>query len=119
MSTSGDASTYVCFAEARELAAEGEEEKVHVVGTLPKDAAGKIVGVQYQPEQDPNLFRFLLRDEKQEEMEVVYFDHKPADFERSEKIVVVGSVKGNHFEADKILMKCPSKYNEGEVKAGE
>jgi len=51
LSTSGDASTYVCFAEARELAADGEDDKVHVVGSLPKDAVGKIAGMDYQPEK--------------------------------------------------------------------
>ena len=118
VSTSGDASSYVCFSEAKEMASDGNEDKVHVVGSLPKNAAGEIQGMMYQPEKDPNLFRFLLKDEKQEEVEVLYFKPKPADFERSEKIVVVGAMKDGHFEADKILMKCPSKYNEGEVKGG-
>ena len=118
VSTSGDASSYVCFAEAKEMADGGNDDKVHVVGSLPKDAAGQILGMVYQPEKDPNLFRFMLKDEKQGEMEVLYFKPKPADFERSEKIVVVGAMKEGHFEADKILMKCPSKYNEGEVKGG-
>lgn len=118
VSTSGDASSYVCFAEAKEMAEDGNDDKVHVVGSLPKDAAGNVSGMIYEPEKDPNLFRFILKDEKQEAMEVLYFDHKPADFERSEKIVVVGAMKNGHFEADKILMKCPSKYNEGEVKGG-
>jgi cytochrome c-type biogenesis protein CcmE len=118
VSTSGDASSYVCFADAKKMAADGNEDKVHVVGSLPKDAAGKISGMLYEPEKNPDLFRFILRDEKQEETEVVYFDNKPPDFERSEKIVVVGAMRNGRFEADKILMKCPSKYNEGEVKGG-
>jgi cytochrome c-type biogenesis protein CcmE len=118
VSTSGDASSYVCFAEAKEMSADGNEDKVHVVGSLPKDPSGNIQGMVYEPEKDPNLFRFILKDEKQEETEVIYFKPKPADFERSEKVVVVGAMKDGHFEADKILMKCPSKYNEGEVKGG-
>lgn len=116
VSTSGDASSYVCFSEAREMASEGDDEKVHVVGSLPKDASGRILGMTYQPENDPDFFRFILVDEKQEKVEVWYNNPRPADFERSEKIVVVGAMKDQHFEADKILMKCPSKYNEGEVK---
>jgi len=116
VSTSGDASSYVCFSEAKEMASEGDDEKVHVVGSLPKDASGRILGMTYQPENDPDFFRFILVDEKQEKVEVWYNNPRPADFERSEKIVVVGAMKDQHFEADKILMKCPSKYNEGEVK---
>lgn len=116
VSTSGDASSYVCFSEARELASGGDDDKVHVVGALPKDASGQILGMHYAPEKDPDFFRFILVDEKQEKVEVWYHNPRPADFERSEKIVVVGSMKDQHFEADKILMKCPSKYNEGELK---
>jgi cytochrome c-type biogenesis protein CcmE len=72
--------------------------------------------MQYDPTLDPNYFRFLLVDEKKETQEVIYYKPKPADFERSEKVVVVGAMKNGRFEADKILMKCPSKYQEGEVK---
>lgn len=116
ISTSGDASSYVCFAEAKTLAQDGDDDKVHVVGQLPKSASGEIEGMQYDPTTDPNYFRFLLVDEKKETQEVIYYKPKPADFERSEKVVVVGAMKNGHFEADKILMKCPSKYQEGQVK---
>ncbi|HOY94885.1 MAG TPA: cytochrome c maturation protein CcmE [Catalimonadaceae bacterium] len=116
ISTSGDASSYVCFAEAKTLAKDGDDDKVHVVGQLPKTASGEIEGMQYDPTLDPNYFRFLLVDEKKETQEVIYYKPKPADFERSEKVVVVGAMKNGHFEADKILMKCPSKYQEGQVK---
>ena len=41
---------------------------------------------------------------------------KPQDFEKAEQIVIVGHTKNNVFVADKILMKCPSKYEDKEVK---
>jgi cytochrome c-type biogenesis protein CcmE len=119
VSTSGDASTYVCFSEAKELAKEGENEKVHVVGELVKNANGEIEGMVYNPQEDPNFFRFLLVDEKKEKQEVIYFNPKPADFERSEKVVVVGEMKLGKFVADKILMKCPSKYQDNEFRPAE
>lgn len=119
VSTSGDASSYVCFAEAKALSADGDDGKVHVVGQLPKSADGSIQGMEFDPTRDPNYFRFLLVDEKKETQEVIYYKPKPADFERSEKIVVVGAMKNGRFEADKILMKCPSKYAEGELKTEE
>lgn len=112
ISTSGDASSYVSFQEARDLAKEGEDDKVHVVGRLPKSAQGKVLGMNYDPMKDPNYFTFKLLDEKNEEQEVLYFNPMPADFERSEKIVVVGGMQKGKFVADKILMKCPSKYQE-------
>ena len=119
VSTSGDASTYVCFSEARELSDEGENEKVHVVGELPKNDKGEIEGMVYAPQTDPNLFRFFLVDEKKERQEVIYFSPKPPDFERSEKIVVVGEMRKGKFVADKILMKCPSKYQDNEFRPAE
>jgi cytochrome c-type biogenesis protein CcmE len=56
-------------------------------------------------------------DEKGKESKVVYHNPEPTDFERSEKIVIVGSMEGDHFEASKILLKCPSKYTDNQVKA--
>ena len=41
-----------------------------------------------------------------------YWDPKPASFEDAEKIVVEGYLNGEVFEAEHILMKCPSKYSD-------
>lgn len=116
MSTAVDASTYVTFKKAAEMAADGESTKVHVVGKLKKDTGGQIIGMEYQPQIDPNHFSFLLVDENNEERQVVYSSPKPQDFERSEQIVIIGSMQNNQFVADKIVMKCPSKYQENEIK---
>ena len=113
VSMSGDASSYVTFREASEMAANGASAKVHVVGKLKKDASGHVAGMVYNPSQDPNFFSFRLIDDSLRETEVVYLNPKPQDFESGEKIVVIGCMKNNTFVADKILLKCPSKYNEG------
>ena len=117
MTTAGDASTYVSFSEAIELAEDGNAKKVHVVGRLKKDKAGHIVGMQYDPLKDPNYFSFILSDTNKLEQRVVYFNPKPQDFERSEQVVITGNMKNDVFVADKILLKCPSKYTENEIKA--
>jgi cytochrome c-type biogenesis protein CcmE len=116
ISTSGSSSAYLTFDEAKAMAKNGDNSKIHVVGTLIKDANKKIIGMEYNPEVDANYFSFLLKDTTNVEMRVVYGSPKPADFERSEKIVIVGKVQGDVFMADKILMKCPSKYTEKEIK---
>ncbi|MBB6611487.1 cytochrome c maturation protein CcmE [Pontibacter sp. Tf4] len=116
MSTAGDASTYVDFGQAKELAEDGSKSKVHVVGRLKKDAKGHIVGMQYDPLVDPNYFSFMLVDTNRVEQKVVYFNPKPQDFERSEQVVITGNMQNDVFVADKILLKCPSKYVETEVK---
>lgn len=112
-STTGDASTYVTFKEAQAMAADGNDDKIHVVGTVKKDAVGQPV-MHYNPAQNPNLFRFTLVDDNQEAHQVVYHQPKPQDFERSDKVVIIGAMQGTEFVADKILLKCPSKYNEGQ-----
>jgi cytochrome c-type biogenesis protein CcmE len=118
ISTVGDASTYVGFSEAEELAKGGNNKSIHVVGSLKKDSQGKIVGMVYDPVTDPNSFQFTMIDSLQREERVIYNQPKPQDLDKSEKVVVVGSMdlKNNVFRAEQILLKCPSKYNNGELK---
>ncbi|MDX2196117.1 MAG: cytochrome c maturation protein CcmE [Cytophagales bacterium] len=116
MSTAGDASTYVCFKEAAAMSVTGNEDKVHVVGKVKKDSSGQVTDMEYAPQIDPNYFSFTLIDQNNEPRKVVYANPKPQDFERSEQIVVIGCMKNDVFVADKILMKCPSKYQEQEIK---
>jgi cytochrome c-type biogenesis protein CcmE len=117
MSTAGDASVYVSFKEAKELAEEGNNKKVHVVGRLLKDEQKHILGLQYDPVKDPNYFSFMLVDTNKIEQRVVYYNPMPQDFERSEQVVITGNMQKDIFVADKILLKCPSKYTEKEIKA--
>lgn len=116
LSTANDTSEYVSFNIASEMAIGGSEKKVHVVGKLKKNNAGDILGMNYAPSIDPNYFEFVMVDNEEKEMKVVFPDAKPTDFEKSEQVVIIGKVKEDVFYASKILMKCPSKYQEAEVK---
>ena len=102
MSTVADSSTYATFKVA--VANEGEE--YHVVGKYVKDK-----GIEYNPKQNANRCVFYLKDNENKELKVIYNGAKPQDFEMSEQIVVTGKAEQGVFIADKILMKCPSKYN--------
>lgn len=115
----GDASQYVSFDEAFAKAANGNSQNVHVVGKLQKDSNGKYIGMEYRPHVDPNLFKFVLVDNKGNAVKVTYHSPKPNDFERAEQVVVVGKAQGKEFVASKILMKCPSKYEDGKVETIE
>lgn len=117
VSTAGDASTYVSFGEAYELATEGSSSKLHVVGQLKKDSNGQVIGIEASP--DKLAFSFIMVDQNNVEQKVIYNEPMPMDFLRSEQVVVVGAFKNQTFIADKILMKCPSKYQEEEIKIGE
>ncbi len=113
MSTATDASTYVSFTEARELSESGNKKKIHVVGTLKKDLDGNIVGIEKSPDQ--LAFKFLMLDEHAQEQQVLFPNPMPTDFDKSEQVVVVGAYENDVFLADKILLKCPSKYKEDEL----
>lgn len=105
VSTYADSSSYSTFAEARTSQAE-----THVVGTLDKTH-----DLIYNPQQNANLFTFYMQDNDHNNCRVEFIGAKPQDFERSEQIVLTGSMKGEVFQASKILMKCPSKYNKDQV----
>jgi cytochrome c-type biogenesis protein CcmE len=107
LSSYGDASTYEDFT----VAAENPGQEYHVVGTLNRNKER-----HYDPKTDANYFTFYLVDEKGHESKVIYRAPEPQDFDRSEKVVIIGKMEGDAFEASKILLKCPSKYTENEVK---
>lgn len=82
-----------------------------------------VVGEWVRPEEtryDPstNVFSFYLQDDLGEERKVLYSGTKPANFEDAEKLVVEGRLNGDMFEADDILTKCPSKYNDASALDG-
>lgn len=109
----GDASTYASFKDAKDLAEKGNTNAVHVVGELKKNASGDILGMKYDPIQDPNIFEFVMIDSLNVESRVILNKPKPQDLDKSEKVVVVGKMNlaNDFFAADQILLKCPSKYN--------
>lgn len=115
ISTAGDASTYVTFDQAYQMASVGNKGGIHVVGELKKDGAGEIIGLEKS--SDNLSFSFILLDENKKEQKVYYNEPMPPDFTRSEKVVVIGSYHGDQFIADKILLKCPSKYQEQKLNA--
>lgn len=110
VSTAGDASSYVSFSEAKEMAERGNNNKIHVVGKLKKDNNDQVVGIESS--DDKLSFRFTLIDENNLEQTVYYPNPMPTDFLRSEQVVVIGAYTNDRFIADKILLKCPSKYQE-------
>lgn len=112
----GDASTYENFSTAKSLAMNGNDSPIHVVGELKKDETGTVVGLEVGEEK--TSFTFMMVDGDGQEQQVYYNEPVPADFVRAEQVVVIGSYRNEEmFVADKILMKCPSKYQETEVQA--
>jgi cytochrome c-type biogenesis protein CcmE len=78
-------------------------EEVHVVGQWVKREQS-----YYDAQKDE--FSFYLQDTLGNEAFVIYPDPKPVNFEQADKIVIIGKFENDTFFASKILMKCPSKY---------
>lgn len=106
ITTISDSSSYADFEEA--FSNPGEE--FHVVGTRVEDKE-----TIYDPQTNPDLFVFHMKDMNNMEQKVFLHRSKPQDFERSEQIVLIGEAREDGFHAEEILLKCPSKYQDGEV----
>lgn len=88
---------YVTFAQAK-----ATQSAVQVKGTL--------AGSQITQAGDGRSIRFMLRDDAGEEAAVVYRGVQPDGLEQATGIVAIGKYSGGEFLADKLLVKCPSKY---------
>ncbi len=93
-------SGYESFTQATESG-----RRAHIAGTWLRDQP-----TTYDP--DRNVFSFSMADENGLVRRVSFNDPKPANFEDAEKVVVEGQMAGDTFEAEHILVKCPSKYND-------
>lgn len=109
ISLNAGTSNYSTFSEAAK-----DSREFHVMGYWEKAK-----GMYYDAQKDANHFAFYMKDEKGMVNKVVYNGTKPQDFERSEKLVLIGKMKDDTFYASKILMKCPSKYNNDLVEVKE
>jgi cytochrome c-type biogenesis protein CcmE len=88
---------YISFAEARTSSG-----MVQVNGVL----ADK----NYVLKRDEQYLEFSLKDDRQEVLRVVYRGVVPGNFDQATSIVAIGRYRGDHFEAEQLLVKCPSKY---------
>ncbi len=116
VSTFGQASSYESFDGAYKKYEAGEKSDVHVVGELVKNADGSLKGYVYDPLVDPNRCEFIVIDSLARVEPVVLLKSKPADFEKSEKVVLIGRFRESGFVASDVLLKCPSKYENEAIK---
>ena len=97
------ASPYVSIKEAKLSAA----DDLHVAGNLDKGTletdvrAGKVT--------------FTLTDDAGDRLPVIYSGAPIANMGEATKIVAIGKYENGTFQAHKLLVKCPSKY-EAELK---
>jgi cytochrome c-type biogenesis protein CcmE len=80
------------------------------------NVAGELVHESVRTDIAAGVIRFQLKDSNGELLPVVYKGAKPGNFDSAPKVSVLGVYEGDAFHAEKILVKCPSKY-ESEGKA--
>ena len=100
---SSDFSTYDTVNSARQK----QGKFVHLIARLDKTKA-----VEYDPINNPNYLSFYATDSLGGNTKVIYRNSKPADLEKSERIVMKGKMRNDYFECNDILLKCPSKYKD-------
>ena len=94
---------YVSFTEAK-----ASRRTVQVMGALQKGST--------KYDQERKTLNFTLVDPKtQDVIPVSYTDVKPANFEDAISIVAIGRYENEKFAAEKLLVKCPSKYQGEEI----
>ena len=98
-----DFSTYDTIGSAKEK----QGEYVHMIAKLDKSKP-----IQYDAIKDPNYLSFYAIDSLGGSTKVIYRNTKPPELEQSERVVLKGTIQGNVFECDNILLKCPSKYKD-------
>lgn len=98
-----DFSTYDTVASAQQK----QGKYVHLIAKLDMSQP-----VEYDPIKNPNYLAFYAVDSLGGQTKVIYRNSKPADLEKSERIVMKGSMQNGHFECKEILLKCPSKYKD-------
>jgi len=58
---------------------------------------------------------FTVVDDTGQPLEIAYQGIMPGNFEQATSVVAKGRYNGRRFEADELLVKCPSKYQGGEI----
>lgn len=96
---------YISFNEAR-----------HSSGMVQVN--GVLADKNYVMKKEEQYLEFKLRDTEGQIMPVAYRGVIPGNFDQATSIVALGRFKDDHFEAEQLLVKCPSKYQAEAMKKG-
>ncbi|GAB4325524.1 MAG: cytochrome c maturation protein CcmE [Candidatus Zixiibacteriota bacterium] len=102
----GSLTPYVGFNEAKAL-----DRPCQVMGDIDKE------NVNYDLEA--GVLHFTIIDENGEKLPVSYTGVKPGNFDQAMSVVCNGTYEDGTFKADRLLVKCPSKYQGLEAEGEE
>jgi cytochrome c-type biogenesis protein CcmE len=101
----GSASPYVTVAQAKQ----SDGDRLHLMGDIVKDTT--------HTDFKNGTLLFQLRDPEGATITVRHRGERPANMGEATQVVAIGGMKGSEFVSEKLLLKCPSKY-EGQKKPG-
>jgi cytochrome c-type biogenesis protein CcmE len=80
--------------------------------------AGEILRNSLHHDVQSKSLRFQVKDDRGETIQVVYVGQAPANINSITKVVAIGgySKTKDCFESNKLLIKCPSKYESESAK---
>lgn len=101
----GGVTPYVGFTEAR-----ASSGNVQVMGDVFEG------GSQYNPED--GSFTFVITDDTGDKLKIIYSGTKPGNFDQASSVVCIGKYSDDMFYAERLLVKCPSKYQDETLQPG-
>ncbi len=72
--------------------------------------AGKLVQGSDSFDEPSARLLFTIKDDHGDAMRVAYKGLKPGNFNEAKQVVAIGRFQGGVLQAEKLLVKCPSKY---------
>ena len=78
--------------------------------------AGKLVEHSDNFDEASSRLMFTLADDHGQQLRVAYKGMKPGNFNEATQVVAIGRYRDGVLEAEKLLVKCPSKYQGVEEK---
>lgn len=72
--------------------------------------AGKLVPSSDRFDEQSSSLYFTIQDERGETLRVAYKGAKPGNFHEATQVVAIGRFRDGVLNAEKLLVKCPSKY---------
>ncbi|MFZ4506872.1 MAG: cytochrome c maturation protein CcmE [Fimbriimonas sp.] len=93
-----NSSPYVTVRQASEMGS----DRVHLMGNLVKNSV--------HMDMAKHQLSFDMVDANGDRVKVVHVGDPPANMGEATQIVAIGGMKGSDFHSEKLLIKCPSKY---------
>ena len=112
-----------CYHEAHTRYGSTEQPNLHYCDWIRSwtntclEVYGTLAEKNYVLKPEEQYLEFKLRDSRGEVMPVTYRGVIPGNFDQATSIVAIGHYRSDHFEAEQLLVKCPSKYQAEAEKA--